>query len=143
MTVTRIPTEPKKQIHFYIKKNIITQIKNFINNKYQYKNISLLLHSFSTWIFNVDEVYSNLHDSMSHIFSANNISVIKTDASDNNYNASSSFCIRPVGEKIKITEEFRNLWKKEKENNLYLYDDDQFIKLYESKQIQSNSYFKK
>ena len=32
MTLTRIPQIQNIQIHFYIKKNIITQIKNFISN---------------------------------------------------------------------------------------------------------------
>lgn len=140
MTVTRSPREPKKQIHYYIKKNIITQTKNFINNIYQYKNISLLLHSFSTWIFNVDEVYSNLHVSMRYIFNKNGINVSNIEVT-NEYNELSKFCIRQSGDKIIINEDFRNLWKNKKE--VKLYNNGEFIKLYQLEPNQLEPYFKK
>ena len=138
MTVTRTPREPKKQIHYYIKKNIITQTKNFINDIYQYKNISLLLHSFSTWIFNVDEVYSNLHVSMRYIFNQNGINVSSIEVTDE-YNELSKFCIRQSGEKIIINEDFRNLWKNKKE--VKLYNNGEFIKLYQLEPNQLEPYF--
>jgi len=140
MTVTRIPIEPKKQIHFYIKKNIITQTKNFINDIHQYRNISLLLHSFSTSIFDVDEVYSNLHASMRHIFTMNGINVDSIEETDK-YNELSNFCIRQPVHKIIINEDFKNLWKNKKE--VELSNNGEFIQLYKLKPNQLEPYFKK
>jgi hypothetical protein len=111
MTVTRIPTQQNKQIHFYIKKTLSTQIKYFINKTPEYKNISLIIHSFATWLFNADLVYSNLMYSMKVIFKKNNVTIEDIDYYDTDLMQDlARFCIRGVTNKIIITPEFRNLW---------------------------------
>ncbi len=106
MTITRIPTQPDKQIHFYIKKTLSTQIKSIVYKTPEYKNISLIIHSFAASIFDANFVYSNLMYSMRVIFEKNNITVNYTDEID----ALARFCIRPITQKIIITPEFKNLW---------------------------------
>jgi hypothetical protein len=125
MTVTKNPCVSNEQIHFYIKKNLITQIRSFINRGFQYSNISLLIHSYASWLFDANVVYSFLLSGMRKIFLKNNINVEIVDDS-NVMNA--LFCIRGILEKIIITEEFKKLWfgdynYKELSNN-------PFIKIY-------------
>jgi hypothetical protein len=111
MTVTRVPTEERKQIHFYIKKTLSTQIKYFIRKIDEYKNISLLIHSFSSWLFNAQFVYSSLMHSMRMIFIKNGIEVNDVDYDDDMEMLTlGHFCIRGLGNKINITDKFRDLW---------------------------------
>lgn len=107
MTITKNPHIPNEQIHFYIKKNLITQIRSFVENGIQYYNISLLLHSYACWLFNANVVYSNLLNSMEYIFKKNNM-IVELVNDQNIINA--EFCIRGILHKIIITEEFKNLW---------------------------------
>jgi hypothetical protein len=111
MTITRVPSEQDKQIHFYIKKTLSTQIKYFIRKMPEYKNISLNIHSFASWLFNANFVYSNLMSSMKLIFENHNIEVDEVDYFDKSEIITlGRFCIRGLSNKINITEEFRKLW---------------------------------
>ena len=77
MTITRSPN-PKlatKQIHYYIKRNLLSDIKLIITGKLLYSRVSLLIHSFATWLFNTDAVFSDLMSSMTKIFEANGIKI--------------------------------------------------------------------
>jgi hypothetical protein len=108
MTVTKNPELQNKQIHFYIKRNIITQIKSFVMRTEQFKNISLKIHSFAAWLFNAYYIYSNLMHSMKKIFLSNGINI--EDINDNEIRKSAFFCIRDVGDKINVDYEFKNMW---------------------------------
>ena len=108
MTITKNTKISNEQIHFYIKKNLITQIKSFINNDIEYKNISLLIHSYAAWIFDANTIYSNLLLSMRIIFEKNNILV--NILSNNNFLKFAEFCIREVSHEIQITADFKKLW---------------------------------
>ncbi len=112
MTVTRIPSIPKKQIHFYIKRNLSTQIKSLVTAQNQYKNISLVIHSFAAWLFEADFIYSNLMSSMKEIFIKNGLEVKYIDDDDEiNTPETGSFCIRRLANVIIINQAFRDLWK--------------------------------
>jgi hypothetical protein len=129
MTITRVPAHPDKQIHFYIKKSLSTQIKYFIRKMPEYKNVSLLIHSFATWLFNANLVYSNLMPSMKMIFISNNIEVNDIDYYDTDEMLElSQFCIRRISNKINITEEFRKLWIGINKTKLLL---DNHVKIYQ------------
>ncbi len=116
MTVTRSRLEKLvgKQVHYYIKKNVLSDIKSIVLGKPQYRNVSLLLHSFATSIFNANAVFSDLMSSMRKIFEANGIEIghigeegpLQKDISEFAF-----MCSRGASNRIAITEEFRNMWK--------------------------------
>jgi hypothetical protein len=113
MTVTKSHSLPAKQIHYYIKKNVLSDIKSVLTGQPPYRNISLLLHSFATWIFNADSVFSDLMPSMRSIFKKNGIETINSDNDDfaELIQKISKQCVfRGSAEKIIITDEFRNMW---------------------------------
>jgi hypothetical protein len=111
MIIIKSPTIQNKQIHFYIKKNLVTQIKSFITRRNPYKNVSLIIHSFASWLFTANMIYSNLMPSMNTIFKNNGINVNYIDYDeDDEIIKLGSFCIRGIVHKINIDEAFRNLW---------------------------------
>lgn len=108
MTVIKSPDVINKQIHFYIYKSLLFECGCVLNNIKNYKNISLILHSFASSIFNANIVYSNLMESMKNIFIKNMIiinPVIMDEAIEK-----LSYCIRSVGDEIITNEEFKKLW---------------------------------
>jgi hypothetical protein len=110
MTITRTPAQPDKQIHFYIKKCLTTEIKSIVDKYYEYKNVSLLLHSFATWLFNTQNVYSALMPSMKNIFVNAGIKMNYMDTTEKKTLMKLESCIFGVGEKIIINDSFRNRW---------------------------------
>ncbi len=138
MMIIRIPELLNKQVHFYIKRNLATQIKLFINNTKSYNNISLLIHSFATSLFDAHFVYSNLMHSMRKIFSDNGVEIDDIDYGDK-MDILGNFCIRRIGHKINITEEFRNLWKK---GSVVTISDTENVKIFQLKSIATqNKYY--
>lgn len=140
MTVTKNPAISNKQIHFYIKRNITTQIKSFVMRSEQFKNISLKIHSFAAWLFNADYIYSNLMHSMKKIFEAKGINI--EDGYEDEIKYFASFCIRNVGHKINVDDKFKHMWMnngKEKELSL-----NEFVKIYqvEPQSSSHNKYLK-
>ena len=96
-----------KQIHYYIKKNLITQIKDIITNT-SHRELSILLHSFAAWNFNATVIYSSLMSSMVDIFKNNNINI--TYLSNYNDKMSRIFCIKSVNNKIIVDDIFKMKW---------------------------------
>ncbi len=142
MMVIRIPTISNKQIHFYIKKNLSTQIKLFLKNVESYKNISLLIHSFASSLFETQTVYSNLMHSMKKIFKENGIEPTKTYelTSPDEIEELARFCIRAIDDIIIITEDFRNLWKKD--YSVITLSDTNNVKIFQLKSIATqNKYY--
>ncbi len=129
MTVTRIPSIPKKQIHFYIKRNLATQIKSLMKEQTSYKNISLVIHSFAAWLFEADFIYSNLMKSMKEIFEKNGITVEDIDETDD-ISRTGPFCIRRLANRITITEEFRDLWLWKDKSEPTEVSPNEFIRMY-------------
>ena len=107
MTVTKTPSLPTKQIHYYIKKNLLSDIKSLLTGRSDYRNISLLLHSFASWIFNAESVFSDLMSIMRSIFLKNGIDVISSSEIEE---FSSQCVLRGANDKIIITDKFRNMW---------------------------------
>lgn len=120
MIVAKSPKIQNVQSHFYIKRNMITETKYLINNLHQFKNISLILHSFACWLFEAQLVLSTLHPSMRTIFEKNNIVVndninLKTEYPYINFCSVENLGLTNV---IHINNEFRLLWL---ENEKYTY----------------------
>jgi hypothetical protein len=141
MTVTKSPKVEGKQVHFYIKKSLIFECKYAIGIYTQdYKNLSLMLHSFATYIFNANTVYSNLMPSMENIFKKNNVTVIDIPKQEDEDIQQLHYCLRLIKHQINIDVQFRNLWLG---NGLYTSQDisdtigNENIKLY--KLVKNNS----
>jgi hypothetical protein len=115
MTVTKTKDSslPNKQLHYFIKKNVISDIKSIIMKLPPYRNVSLLLHSFAAWQFNAESVYSDLMASMRNIFKKNGI-IIESYLDDPDGFLVQDFAqmcvLRSAMERIIITDEFRNMW---------------------------------
>ncbi len=121
MTVTKSPNVENKQVHFYIKKSLIFECKYALGIYTQdYKNLSLIIHSFATYIFNANTVYSKLMPSMANIFKKNNVIVTNTSFTEDYDIKMLSYCIRKINHQINIDEQFRNLWLG---NGLYVQQD--------------------
>lgn len=112
MIITRNNTLINTQVHFYIKRNIINEIKYSLNTEINIpKNLSLKLHSFSTWFFNSDYIMSNLQPSMHNILEKNNIGII--DCSEDDKRSLELCSVGPtlgLRHKISSTDNFKSLW---------------------------------
>jgi hypothetical protein len=135
MTITRTPTIVDKQIHYYIKRCLTTEIKSIIDKTYQHKNVSILLHSFACWLFDAKIVYSFLMDSMLNIFKKNGIEILIIDRKDDDdmeINKLGGFCIREIFHKIKIDDAFKNKWIGENKINIL---SEGHVKIYQLEQL--------
>ena len=115
MTVTKTKDSslPNKQLHYFIKKNVISDIKSIIIKLSPYSNVSLLLHSFAAWQFDAESVYSDLMASMRNIFKKNGISIESYLDDPDGFLVQdfAQMCVlRSAMERIIITDEFRNMW---------------------------------
>ncbi len=146
MTITRSPNPAlaTKQIHYYIKRNLLSDIKLIITGKPLYRKVSLLIHSFATWLFNTDAVFSDLMSSMKKIFEANGINIdgIYNDPQEKLINELAYTCIRGAGERIIIDKKFRNMWTDG--YSIIPEREDSIIRTYQLKQLESskNKYLK-
>jgi hypothetical protein len=116
MTVTKTKdlSLPNKQIHYFIKKNVISDIKSIIMKLSPYRNVSLLLHSFAAWQFNAESVYSDLMASMRNIFKKNGISIESYHDDPDGFLVQdfAQMCVlRSAMERIITNDEFKNMWK--------------------------------
>ncbi len=146
MTITRSPNPilARKQIHYYIKRNILSDIKLIIIGKPLYSRVSLLIHSFATWLFNTEAVFSDLMSSMKKIFEANGINIdgVYDDPQEKLIAELSNTCIRGASERIVIDEKFRNMWIGSNTIKEELITD--YIKIYQlvSSETSKNKYLK-
>lgn len=119
IVVTRSPKIPNAQSHFYIKRNLITETKHILNDIFQEKNLAIMIHSFSAWLFDVNKILSNLQDSMRTIFSHNGVRVV-TDYSINETYSEIDLCgLIGLIDRINVTSDFKLKWL---EIDLYKYD---------------------